>query len=936
MPASRRSRGSVLLLAIGLLTIVAILASTFLIVSNLDAQETEVLMTKAQSDPTAQGGLSRVQFCLAMDKWADDTGPYGKVGENVDGWKKYIDGPGDPNERIDRWLAGVFDRTKSNPTSPYSELFEETAKEDVDIDGDDLNDAKLYPCFPNADANERESNFYQAVRIVDLSGKVGINTAGKLFLNGDMTWKTDDENWPDLMAPCLIQLPELLGQPVGEAAYAEIHESRCSEVPNVLLKTYYQDCARRLLAPRKGYNPFPIGDEAFLLWCDKLGKDALTTEQEKVLPGRLAKLLTGDLIQLNQSDPNGTRGDEMRRLLTTFSCTTDVVRNPGDGLEDYKWLRGDHEELYNQMLGMLTRLELGKSDAERKKMAAHFVANLEAYVSPGREGFPWAFTPEAESGLTVYGLKQDIVITEAVAKHPGPTDDKKNDWARGYAIEIMNPSLSQIDLGEDYELRINGTKVGDLSGTLGGQPEHVSLLSEDTLPKLVFYDYVKGEGCKVEAAEFFNATDMKNWTKVNGLDLSKGGSTKLEIVCVSGGEEVTVDLITTGGDGLKYTGAGDPNDPNSSDSSTPSNPVFRSIRRDDRVRKSSVADGHMPLTNYNLAYYMWYKEDNEHTLGTANGLSDNTEIQGLGKLSDAYGAPIHQAERVRDDLGAGGTKLLLDGLGDLCNIYLCGPVKGEGGFPQRIIRETEAGPIFADTPARGRLPFCPNFAGAPQVTSDGYPDVPVGCFFAEFFTAIRPHTQIGEGERKEKGRIYGRINVNTAPRDVLMCLPWPTKVLRLGRREVEVAPISGEKYYNVDPRLAVDALIKYRQSGGQNQDVNAGVENLRKESPNVLAFLTPGEVAIPLAAYMDTVIVTEEGGTQLELRKHPDYIRRRHALYKAVANCITTRSDTFAVYIEIRYRASGRFKWNYMAVLDRSNVRTYSDTPAVLLFTEVK
>ena len=39
MGSERRRRGSILLMAIGMLTIIAILVSTFLIVSNLDAQE---------------------------------------------------------------------------------------------------------------------------------------------------------------------------------------------------------------------------------------------------------------------------------------------------------------------------------------------------------------------------------------------------------------------------------------------------------------------------------------------------------------------------------------------------------------------------------------------------------------------------------------------------------------------------------------------------------------------------------------------------------------------------------------------------------------------------------------------------------------------------------------------------------------------------------
>ena len=107
----RNRRGSVLLMAIGLLTIVAILASTFLIVSNLDAQEADTLATKRQADPIAEAIFSTAIAYALKDLWVDaNDGPFGDIEEDSPdantAWSRFIDRPGkDKKFDLDEWLS---------------------------------------------------------------------------------------------------------------------------------------------------------------------------------------------------------------------------------------------------------------------------------------------------------------------------------------------------------------------------------------------------------------------------------------------------------------------------------------------------------------------------------------------------------------------------------------------------------------------------------------------------------------------------------------------------------------------------------------------------------------------------------------------------------------------------------------------------------------
>jgi len=93
-----RRRGSILLMVVGVLTIVAMLGGTFLLVSHMDSSSSKSTIAKSQTDPVISGVVSRIQAKLAADRFCSGTTPYGAIAAPKD----FIDYP-DPG--VDGWLS---------------------------------------------------------------------------------------------------------------------------------------------------------------------------------------------------------------------------------------------------------------------------------------------------------------------------------------------------------------------------------------------------------------------------------------------------------------------------------------------------------------------------------------------------------------------------------------------------------------------------------------------------------------------------------------------------------------------------------------------------------------------------------------------------------------------------------------------------------------
>ncbi|MCK4275409.1 MAG: hypothetical protein KAX78_02780, partial [Phycisphaerae bacterium] len=233
--------------------------------------------------------------------------------------------------------------------------------------------------------------------------------------------------------------------------------------------------------------------------------------------------------------------------------------------------------------------------------------------------------------------------------------------------------------------------------------------------------------------------------------------------------------------------------------------------------------------------------------------------------------------------------------------------------------------------------------------SGTYPDVPAAAMLGEFFTLVPPDDTRTDEQDDEWTRIYGRVNINTATREVLMQLPWPNRLP--DNTEIEFAQVEDIVEHILayrDRRATVDCAPNRDYTLRSDQILGAGITGLRRTTGSDIAgFLTPGEIAIPLADYYhglkDWTDYNSTASDELDITQNKDYIRNRDSLYRAISNLITVNSDTYAVNIRVDLYDIGEApgdepaqSWYYVAVIDRSNCRSLGDTPAVLLFSEVK
>lgn len=907
-----RQRGSVLLLAVGLLSILAMLGATLLLSSYLDARQSRALAAKAQADPVATGILAQVKAALQADLYLGADGPYEGLSADANGWRQFID---HPSEDVDPHLASPWTPQIRAGTAPWphvSNLFNDTTNitdvafdddaltdTDGDIDGvlgDPLKDARWYD---TGVTNALGQRYYAAVRVTDMSGKICLNTAGT---SNALTTPT---------SPVNVDLESFLLAFPG-TSYTDLHDDRCGGLQSN--QSFWDDSASRLFAPDPGYRPFAIGEEMYFRW---LGAGQLTQA------GRLRNHVP-------------TTPDDFRHL-TTFNCSRTLVRNPAAPLTEQiiidptllshpdpnpdpndLFSPNGRNDVYQKVEAMLEALSIGSKD-ERPEMAAHFVANMWAYMDTDANMNAtdhWRFDPPG-TNFRVFGLRQDLVITEAYARHIPDTGDQaapNDDWVYGCAIELMNPTNQAIDLNQ-YKLIV--MKPGTITLPSDLAPGAPAVAGNGG--KIVIHNFQEGSNNQVARGQFFN-TPTATWVYNTDLDFTGSDYTRIKIVRQVGSYLVPIDEVWAPGN-LDYTAL---------------NPKFELSDAAEDIRR----DDDLDRARYNVgAYEANTDTPPTHTLGNANDLLDSDLA-----TEAVFSVPIIRSGQQIVDLG------------ELGLIYLTGPVDDEPdtgqyralvSFPMRLVQLSST---LTDGPARGRFDFHPDDIGYLGYNSGTHPDVPAAAMLGEFFTVLPPDYT----RTDEPTRIYGRVNINTATREVLIQLPWPGF---LG----EGLPGQGDAVITND---IVDYILAYRDQADppgvpdytdRENSAGAGIQNLRATTDSDIdGFLTPGEIAIPLADYANWRMgwsnytdTPQNSSTIRDIVQDQYYIRNRDSLYRAISNLITVNSDVYAVNIRVDLYDINEApdndppneplqSWYYVSVIDRSNCSDVGDTPAVLLFSEVK
>ncbi len=886
--SSRSNRGSVILMVIGLLTIIEMLGTSFLLISRLDRKQSEAIAAKAAADPIAEGILAQLVATLKDDLYIDADGPYGNVGTGTppldEQLRRFIDypseNPGNDSWLASTWVTGATLGHVSNINSPPAPAaYENRLKvELVDTDGDEPDpstgaggDALLYP---TGITNSKGQEYYAAVRVVDLSGLININIAWA----ADQTGINDN---PVYVAPVLINLRDFINfdgseRFVGSDRLNYVRGDGFEHTP----RDINDNIALRFFDPTNNCKPFAIGDEMFLRW---LADNAQTDT------GRLeASLNDGNVLPAS-----------FRRSLTTFNCSRTLVRRPaaattviplapawkrrvnlqldssGKTALDDPAVAGDPDPK-QALFEALANAIGGASPLEPKKKAAHFVANLWAYLDgmKANESYSFTFTLGGMT-YTAYGLVPQPVIAEAYAYNLidsglEATLPANNDEGWAFAIELYNPTSVPIDL-TNYKLVQGANTFTFPAGTTLATSERLVIYTLNGSVDI-------GAGRQPTSITAFGFHMIPLLNRLEWVDLDFFDSEPVYLVRTPGGVDIRVDKVAKADFGYD------------ADDKQTSPTECKSGLRDDHSGRKRVFVAKMKSFDLGAA---GLNDITAHMLGGTNDLPETA-------LTAADPPEVYQGFGIR----VKGANVVT--LGELLDIYITGP--GNENAPPGVSFPQNLAANYANKISRGRS----NVLGTPIVMGLNYPpNIPLATVLGEFFEVVPPDRTREDESLGEHSRIYGKININTATKDVLMRLPFPDEV-----NNIKIGDYGGTDSVASLARRneIVDGIIAYRQA--------------------ISGFLTPGQIAIPMASYARTNLM----GTTPLTPENAGYLAVLDGLYRSIANVITVNSDVYTVYIRVQIGggASPRYKWNYLAVIDRSNCRTEDDTPAVLLFSQVK
>ncbi len=972
---NRQSKGSALLMVVGLLVILAMLGMTFVVISHVDRRQAEALAAKAPVDPIAMGIVKQISALLKDDLYIDDGADglpgtlddllYRALPSTPSGWRGFIDYPSD-GTNADPWLASMEKNAAGTLWVRISDLTGDANYNyegvptsgnpnytDTDGDGDD--DALLYDTgVRNVDGDE----YWAAVRIVDLGGLLNVNTAGEPY----------DPLVPTTLirptSPANIDL--LNGLFAGNATnYDSFHNVRCGGT-GAALQDFSDESASSLLSPDTSatpYLPFGIGDEMHLRYT----RSSAITER------------TGRLYDATKDASSNPLADTTRQMLTTFNCSRISARLPIAG-DTRRWLLDGTTDdlsdatdgpplrqlLYEKLLSLFA--DPATATASEKRRAAHFVANLWAHQDASgnvQTTDHWKFTPtdpttNTPETFSVYGLSEDPVISEAFSNFlswPDATAPGAPAAAPFYrwftAIEIYNPYSNQIDLSK-FGFEIAESPGWRFPLAIATAPDRFLASGE----RRVYYRHIANYNSNLSEAETHSSlpagvlvSGNPNWVLVDTgnamadndfrfvMDSNPPGSPTrdpIQLVWVLDptnplSPSVVVDQVSRADVGA----------PSVSGNPTGQSPASNCIQRDDdddpnHARFAIAAYKSTSAASNNIVA--------GHTLGAVNNADLQAGTADVG--SCIYPIPLSVPHTLSDEDWFIG------------KVYFSGHYK-DGGT-ERAFSKAIGQDFPTDTPARGRFdlmgtvptPTNPGTdpAGWPKDIGD-YPDVPAACMAGELFEMLSPDTTRLDAAGNPM-RIYGRLNINTATHAQLELLPWPAYI-DLNGNGVEDAPAETLDTVLID--IMIDYILAYRDLenvatasvptnylGGRSAARN--FDQLR-DATNYKGFLTPGEIAIPLADFVNTEMLasplTDYTPPLPAFDDH--YLEARDSLYKSISNLISVNSDVFAANIVVQLRDAGApltdppaETWRYLSVFDRGNCRTSTDSPAVLLFTELE
>jgi len=582
-----KTRGSVILMSIGLLTVIAMLGATFLVIAHMDRKQNRAL---ANAAPITMRSVARNELTrICADRLADlhigANGPYSNASdanetidyphENTDPALASIE-PYDDSGTL-RWLhisnTGVLD-----PNDVVNVRVDANDLVDTDGQGYNVSGTDYYGDSLPWDTGIRDSEnrqYYVAVRLIDASGLINVNTADK-----------PDNAAADTPMPVTnVSLAALLDDP---NACDRIHNLRSSLDPNagLAISDYNEQYVIRPLNPVRSANtsppppayesplPFGMPDLLAMAWRDSLPNTACD---------RLYNTLTDDTVCA---------------YLTTWSAACDYPRvSTGTLQHRVNPNTATFDELNAAFLDITTRMtDVWATPDAQKTAAAQLAVNVIDYVDTTND--VTALEVPGVSGTYVYGIERQPFITECWQRKEWlPEGDPMGAVQQMSAIELWNPYASVISLS-GLQIEISGTpaNIASLPATLDPDARIVIVSDPNDIRTAPGTAYVH------------NNLNLDNTCKI----LMPTTGTKAVVI----GTAATMDLA----------------DPNESDL----DPLFKTLKRDDDPgrAKYAVAEYHEDTSVTYCIDDATCPDEASTNLGRANGL-------GPGDIPDVAPTPVY-------------------------------------------------------------------------------------------------------------------------------------------------------------------------------------------------------------------------------------------------------------------------------------------------------
>ncbi|MBT3279259.1 MAG: hypothetical protein HN370_07800 [Phycisphaerales bacterium] len=919
-------RGAAILLALSLLTVMALLGTTFLVVTQSYRDHSAIIEAREPVEELAAGIVRTVCTRMQDDLWLSENStdtngyPYKSIRSgkppDVTVRRRYGEFPGKQARSAyadrgeDFWLS-TFDVYEKNVSggaaaraanlglgtyAPTVELlrpkFNAISGGYVSSSGIEEKDGVWQG---TSVYNVNGEQYYVALRVLDLCGLMNVNTAGRY---------PDWDNPPLFMTSLDLDIAAVFSGVPG--VRSRIETERQSEIGTPAgRKSYFWNVASRLHTP-DGARPFCIGDEPAAR-----------------IPHRANQKLRLSKMFSNISDYHRTHA-------TAYSCNRNFLRfnnskarqriNPNvdyllslkksDGSRVYpanalreldiagedendQRAREIREGLYVQIKNMIAK----KDHANKAK---HIVANLWAYCDGMNPDKDYAFAPPG-GGVTVYGVVPRPVIAEVFIYHKKDTlvgdkdpDGTKDDSVKAYAVEIFNPTDAGVDLSE-YTL--GGMS---LSGTVGvGQ-------------RMVFYHHEAGLQASADdrdVTKVFQGASTAGWISLPELDFStdkmmklKKGSIPIDVIKTSdlGYMNKNFTFIKT----YKPMAAGRYGP--------------KSMQRDDTWDDPSTPFRYEGRERYNVAFYITFSNNK---LGMPNNLAGadmprfESKIKGKAHDGCYEGFSIRKKRKVIN--ASGEVHYVCQTVGELFHLYWVGPTKGGRSLPEQL----KARRCTRD---RGK---CVPDSESDDIyeASDDYAKIPWPLCLAEFVDVVPPDPfrDLSDVPGRDVYAVqYGKININTAPAKVLRGLPFPPEYFWFG------ADINDGTFVSDEESKEFRSLNSMRSKAVKIVEHRRAWSGLKS-----IGQVLNGRITGGTKAYIRNIY----NGRHTRIGMVDVWVR-----WGRILDLLTINSDSFAVILKIsstnnssRPQDSGGNvvgEWRYLAVIDRSNCLNPSDRPQIMLF----